>query len=340
MKKVLTFGEIMMRLNPEGYLKLNQANNLCISFAGGEANVAVSVANFGMDAEFVTKVPDNILGDRAIAELRKQNVDTSHIVKGGKRLGLYFVEKGASQRPSKVIYDRAGSAIALAERKDFDWNEILKECTWFHFTGITPALSNVCAEICEDALKICKERNIVVSCDLNYRKKLWSEEKASKTMEKLMQYVDVCIANESDAADVFAIKAEETNIEKGEISKAGYVSVAKQLKEKFGFSKVAITLRKSISASVNDWSAMLYENDTAYFSKEYHIQLIDRVGGGDSFAGALIYALHSDYNPQDAVNFAVAASCLKQTIEYDFNLSSLEDVVTLMNGNESGRVQR
>ena len=339
-KRVITFGEIMMRLNPEGYLKLNQANNLCISFAGGEANVAVSVANFGMNAEFVTKVPDNALGNMAVAELRKQNVDTSHIIKGGQRLGLYFVEKGASQRPSKVIYDRAGSSISMALKKEFEWEEILDGCTWFHFTGITPALSDECAEICEEALKVCKEKNIIVSCDLNYRKKLWSQEKASKIMDKLMRYVDICIANESDAADVFAISAEKTNVENGELSKDGYISVAKQLKERFGFSKVAITLRKSISASVNDWSAMLYENEHAYFSKEYHIQLVDRVGGGDSFAGALIYALHSEYNPQQAVDFAVAASCLKQTMEYDFNLASFEDVIMLMNGNGSGRVQR
>ena len=340
MKKVLTFGEIMMRLNPEGYLKLKQANNLCISFAGGEANVAVSIANFGMSAEFITKVPDNTLGEMAIAELRKQNVDTANVVKGGQRLGLYFVEKGASQRPSKVIYDRAGSAIAMAQTEEFNWDIILEGCTWFHFTGITPALSDSCAKICAKALKACKKKGIVVSCDLNYRKKLWSEEKASNVMKDLMQYVDICIANESDAADVFAIKAEKTDVESGELDKNGYISVAKQLTERFGFSKVAITLRKSISASENDWSGMLYENDKAYFSKEYHIKLVDRVGGGDSFAGALIYALHSGFIPQKAIDFAAAASCLKQTIEYDFNISSLEDVTTLMNGNGSGRVQR
>lgn len=340
MKKVVTFGEIMMRLNPDGYLKLMQAQNLDVSFAGGEANVAVSVANFGMEAAFVTKLPDNILGKRAAMELRKYGVDVSHITYGGPRIGVYFVEKGASQRPSKVLYDRSGSSIALARSEDFSWKEILGGADWFHFTGITPALSDSCVQICRDALRICREKNIIVSCDLNYRKKLWSEEKAGQIMSGLMEDVDICIANEADAADVFGICAKDSDVGKGELDRDGYISVAEQIVERFGVKAVAITLRKSISASVNKWGGMLYTDGKAYFSPEYTIQIVDRVGGGDSFAGGLIYALNSGYAPQEAVNFAAAASCLKHTMEYDFNLSSLEDVENLVQGNASGRVQR
>lgn len=340
MKKVVAFGEIMMRLNPEGYLKLRQAQNLNISFAGGEANVAVSVANFGMESVFVTKLPENDLGHMAVQELQKYQVDTKHVIYGGPRIGVYYVEKGASQRPSKVLYDRAGSSIALAKREEFHWEKILKDCGWFHFTGITPALSDSCIEICEDALRMCREKNITVSCDLNFRKKLWSEEKAGAVMGRLMKHVDVCIANESDAADVFGIRAEGSDINKGELSQDGYISVAHQITQRFGVKAVAITLRKSLSASVNKWGGMLYTDGNAYFSPEYTIQIVDRVGGGDSFAGALIYALNSGYGPQKAVDFAAAASCLKHTLEYDFNLVSLQDVNNLMLGNESGRVQR
>lgn len=340
MKKVVTFGELMMRLNPEGYLKLQQARALDISFAGGEANVAVSVANFGMDAAFVTKLPDNVLGKRAAMELKKYGVDVKNIVYGGPRLGLYFVEKGASQRPSKVLYDRSGSSISLAQRQDFQWETILEGADWFHFTGITPALSDECVQLCKDALRVCKEKNITVSCDLNYRNKLWSKEKACRVMSELMQNVDICIANEADASDVFGISAKNSDIGKGELDRNGYIRVAEQITEKFHVKAVAITLRKSISASVNNWGGMLYQDKKAYFSPEYTIQIVDRVGGGDSFAGGLIYALNSGYEPQDAVNFAVAASCLKHTIEYDFNLSSLEDVKSLVQGNASGRVQR
>lgn len=340
MKKVITFGEIMLRLNPEGYLKLIQSDSLQMSFAGGEANVAVSVANFGMDTEFVTKVPDNVLGKRAVMELRKHGVGTKHIVFGGPRLGTYYVEKGASQRPSKVLYDRAGSSISLAGCDEFDWETIFSSADWFHFTGITPALGEGCIEICQEALKTCREKNITVSCDLNFRKKLWSEEKAGKVMRQLMKHVDVCIANESDAADVFGIFANNSDVNKGELDRQGYISVARQITEQFGTKAVAITLRKSISASVNQWGGMLYTEGKAYFSPEYTIQIVDRVGGGDSFAGALIYALNSGYEPQKAVDFAAAASCLKHTVEYDFNICSLEDVKNLMDGNASGRVQR
>lgn len=340
MGKVICFGEIMLRLNPEGYLRFVQANKFEASYAGGEANVSVSLSNYGHDVSFVTKLPKNEIGNCAKNELGRYGVDTREIVHGGPRLGIYFVEKGASQRPSKVIYDRAGSSIGLAKREDFNWDEIFEGATWFHFTGITPALGGETPEICLDACKAAKEKGITISCDLNYRKKLWTNEEAQETMTKLMPYVDVCIANEEDAADVFGIHAEGTDINSGKLSKEGYISVAKQLCEKFNFKYVAITLRGSISASDNKWAGMLYKDGNAYFSPEYLIRIVDRVGGGDSFGGGLIHSLISNYGEQDAINFAVAASCLKHTIEQDFNLVSIDEVKSLANGNTSGRVQR
>lgn len=338
--KTVCFGEIMMRLNPEGYKRIRQAQSLCCSYAGGEANVAVSLANYGVDAAFVTKVPDHEVGQSAIDQLRQFGVDTSGIVKGGPRLGIYFVEKGASQRPSKVIYDRAGSSIALADPSDFDWERIFEKADWFHWTGITPALSDNCAKAVLEACKAAKKRRITISCDLNYRNKLWSKEKAGQVMGELMPYVDVCIANEEDAADVFGIRAEGTDVNSGKLNKEGYVSVAKQLADRFDLQKVAITLRTSISASVNNWAGLLYADGEAKFSREYAIQIIDRVGGGDSFGGGLIYALLNHYSAQDAIDFAAAASCLKHTIENDFNLVTVKEVESLAQGIASGRVQR
>ncbi len=340
MKKIVTFGEIMMRLNPQGYLRFTQAENFEATYAGGEANVAVSLANYGMDANFVSKVPDNDIGQCAINALRKFGVNTSKVVKGGKRLGIYFVEKGASQRASKVIYDRAYSSISEAEAKDFNWNEIFEGADWFHWTGITPALGGNLPEICLEACKAAKAMGVKISCDLNYRKKLWSREQAKEVMTKLMPYVDVCIANEEDAKDVFGIEAENTDINSGKIDQQGYISVAKQIREKFGCEKVAITLRGSISATDNNWAGMLYADGNAYFSPTYTVHIVDRVGGGDSFGGGLIYALLSEKKPQDAINFAVAASCLKHSIEHDFNMVSVAEVEALAGGNASGRVQR
>lgn len=340
MGKVVCFGEIMMRLNPEGYKRFVQASAFEASYAGGEANVAVSLANYGIPASYVTKVPAHEIGQCAVNELRRFGVDTESIVRGGPRLGIYFCEKGASQRGSKVIYDRAGSSIALAKREDFDWSKILEGADWFHFTGITPALGGELPEICLDALKMARARGIRVSCDLNYRKKLWSRERAGKVMAQLMPYVDVIIANEEDAADVFGIRAEGTDVNAGVINREGYISVARQLSERFGAKRVAITLRGSISASENDWAGMLYENGQAYFSRQYRIHIVDRVGGGDSFGGGLIYASLKDLDPQASIEFAVAASCLKQSIELDFNHVSVEEVLALAGGNASGRVQR
>ena len=336
-KKVVTFGEIMLRLAPEGYYRFVQAASYGATYGGGEANVAISLANYGMDASFVTKLPAHEIGQAGVNSLRQFGVDTSKIVRGGDRVGIYFLEKGASQRPSKVIYDRAGSAIATTA--DFNWDEIFEGADWFHFTGITPALGDNVAEICLEACKAAKAKGITVSCDLNYRNKLWSKEKAGQVMGELCKYVDVCISNEEDANDVFGIKSEGTEVTAGELNKAGYKEVAQKLTDRFGFKKVAITLRTSISANDNKWAAMLYENGESYFSKEYLMHIVDRVGGGDSFGG-LIYACLNDYAPQDTIEFAVAASCLKHSIEGDFNQVSVSEVQKLAGGDASGRVQR
>ena len=340
--KVVTFGEIMMRLNPEGYLRFSQAEKFEASYGGGEANVAVSLANYGVDASFVTKLPSNPLGECARNAVRHYGVDTKDIVWGGSRLGIYFVEKGASQRPSKVVYDRAASSIATAKREDFDWAAILKDAQWFHFTGITPALGGELPAICLDALQYCRAHGITVSCDLNYRGKLWSKQKAGEVMAQLVSYVDVLIANEADAADVFGIVGKGSDVESGKLNKEGYVSVAEQLVERFGVKKVAITLRTSLSAFDNLWAGMLYDAAAkkACFSTEYKVHIVDRVGGGDSFGGGLIYSFLTGKDTQGAIDFAVAASCLKHSIEHDFNLVSVQEVEALAAGNGTGRVQR
>lgn len=340
MKKVVTFGELMLRLAPEGYYRFVQAETFGATFGGGEANVAVSLANYGLDAAFVTKLPIHEIGQMAVNSLRRYGVDTSYITRGGDRVGIYYLEKGASQRPSKVIYDRAYSAIALASKEDFDWEKIFDGAEWFHFTGITPALGDNVAEICLEAVKAAKKLGLKVSCDLNYRKKLWTREKAGKVMAELMPYVDVCIANEEDVSDVFGIKAENTDIEGGKIDGEGYKEVAKKLKDRFGFSYVAITLRSSISANDNDWAAMLYDGNDCYFSRKYHMHIVDRVGGGDSFGAGLIYAMLDGKDAQGIIEFAVAASCLKHSIEGDYNMVSVAEVESLAGGNASGRVQR
>jgi 2-dehydro-3-deoxygluconokinase len=340
MERVVTFGEIMLRLAPEGYYRFVQAGTLGAAFGGGEANVAVSLANFGLDARFITKLPKHEIGQAAVNKLREFGVDTSGIVRGGNRVGIYFLEKGASQRPSKVIYDRAHSAIAEAVPEDFDWKALLEGAAWFHFTGITPALGDAAALITQAACKEARARGITVSCDLNYRKNLWSRQKAGEVMGRLMEYVDVCIANEEDAADVFGIHADNSDVSGGKISREGYQGVAKALSERFGFKKTAITLRESLSASDNNWAAMLYEGGGFYFSKKYPVRIVDRVGGGDSFGAGLIYGTLKSLGPQETLEFAVAASCLKHSIEGDFNHVSVEEVQKLAGGDASGRVQR
>lgn len=340
MSKIVSFGEIMMRLNPPGYLRFCQTTAFEASYAGGEANVAVSLANYGHESAYVTRLPAHEIGQNAVNELRRYGVDTSMMLRGGARLGIYFVEKGASQRGSKVIYDRAHSAIAEARRADFDWEKIFAGADWFHFTGITPALGGALPEICMDAVMAARKLGVKVSCDLNYRKKLWTRAQAGEEMAKLMPFVDLVIANEEDAKDVFGIAAENTDVESGVIDRAGYVSVAKQLVARFGCKYAAITLRGSISASENNWSGMLYDGKDAFFARNYLIRIVDRVGGGDSFGGGLIHALLAGWDPQTAIEFAVAASCLKQTIEFDFNHASEAEVLALMGGSGSGRVQR
>jgi 2-dehydro-3-deoxygluconokinase len=342
MTRVVTFGELMVRLQPFNYERFVQANMLEFTFGGGEANVAVSLANYGLDASFVTKLPAHAIGQAAINSLRRYGVDTKDIVRGGDRVGIYYNEKGASQRGSVCIYDRSNSAIQLAQPEDFDWNKIFEGADWFHFTGITPALGPNVVEITKQACKAAKAKGLKISCDLNYRGKLWTREQAREAMTDLCQYVDVCISNEEDAKDVFGIEAEATNIYGGEINHEGYKSVAKQLADKFGFEKVAITLRESHSASDNGWSALLYDVASGEYclSKKYELRIIDRVGGGDSFGGGLIYALLTGKSTQDAVEFAVAASALKHTIEGDYNMMSVSEVEKLSGGDGSGRIQR
>ena len=338
--RVVTFGEIMLRLAPNGYYRFFQDDQLQATFGGGEANVAISLANFGIDNVYVTKLPKHAIGQAAVNSLRYFGIDTSHIVRGGDRIGIYYLEKGASQRSSVCIYDRAHSAIQEAQPDEFDWDEIFKGADWFHFTGITPALGPNMAEACRDACKAAKRLGIKISCDLNYRSKLWSHEQAREAMTELCRYVDVCVSNEEDAKVVFGIAADNTDIYSGKLNKEGYKSVARQLADRFGFEKVAITLRTSKSARVNNWAGMLYDGKDYYFSKEYNLHIVDRVGGGDSFCAGLIYSALTGKDSQSAVEFAVAASALKHTIEGDFNRVTTEEVEKLAGGDSSGRIQR
>lgn len=340
MKKVVGFGDYMLRLNPVNYLKFIQSPYWEANFTGAEANVCVSLANMGVKTEFVSKLPENEIARCAVSALDKYRVGTDFIARGGDRIGLFYVEKGASQRPSRVIYDRMNSSFIGSKSEDYDWDEIFKDAGYFHFTGITPALDPNVATLCEQALKKAKEYGITVSCDLNYRKNLWTTEQAKKTMEKLLEYVDVLIANEEDSEKVLGISAPDSDVTHGKLSKDGYIYVAEQISKKYNIKTVAITLRQSISASDNNWSGLLYTDGQAYFSKEYAVHLVDRVGGGDSFGAGLIYAIGHGFSNQDCIEYAVAASCLKQTMEWDVNLSTVDEVLTLMGGDGSGRVQR
>ena len=340
--KVITFGEILLRLAAPGFTKLFQKDSLDSTFCGGEANVAVSLSIFGLDSAFVTKLPDNDVGRAAVNSMRYFGVDTRNVIYGNGRMGLYYLEKGASQRPSKVIYDRESSAIALAKRSDFDWDKIFDGADWFHWTGINPALSDELADICEDACKMAKEKGLTVSCDLNYRGKLWSPAKAQKIMKPLMKYVDVCICNEEDSEKVLGIKSPNTDVETGDLNKAGYIYAAEMIYSQFGCKYIATTLRKSYSASRNGWSAVLYDAEAleSYYSTEYDIQIVDRVGGGDSFSAGLIYAMLKGMPWQDTIEFATASSCLKHTIEGDYNRTTVADVQALLQSGGGGRVQR
>ncbi len=340
MKRVVTLGEIMLRLSTPGHERFVQADNFDVCYGGGEANCCVSLSNYGLETRFVSKVPKNDIGQSAINSLRRFGVDTSHIARGGDRLGIYFLESGASQRASTVIYDRANSSISEAKASEFDWDAIFEGADWFHFTGITPALGDDAAELTLQALKAAKAKGITVSVDLNYREKLWSQEKAKEVMTELMEYVDVCIGNEEDADKVFGIRAENTDISKGEINHEGYEEVAKKIIDTFDVKIVASTLRESYSASDNGWSAILNDGKKSYLSKKYDLRIVDRVGGGDSFASGLIYGLVMGNPLDEALEFAVAASALKHTIPGDTNHVSKEEVLALVGGDGSGRVQR
>lgn len=340
MAKIVTLGEIMLRLSPPGCSRFTQADTFQVIFGGGEANVAVSCANYGHDVNFVTKLPEHEIGQAAVNALRKLGVGTDHIVRGGNRIGIYYCETGASMRPSQVIYDRAGSSIAEAEPSDFDFDAIMRGADWFHWSGITPAISDKAATITRLACEAAKRNGVTVSVDLNFRKKLWTPQKAQSIMRPLMQYVDVCIGNEEDAELCLGFKP-TADIDNAVTAADGYKSIFQEMKEIFGFQYIASTLRESYSASHNGWKALIYDGSVFYESRHYDINpIIDRVGGGDAFSGGLIHGFLSGMTMEDSLEFAVAASALKQTIPGDFNLVSAAEVSRLAAGNSNGRVQR
>ena len=340
MAKVITMGEIMLRLSTPGNTRFVQSDSFDVVYGGGEANVAVSLANYGHEAYFVSKLPTHEIGQSAVNTLRKFGVHTDYIARGGDRVGIYFLETGASMRPSKVIYDRANSAIAEADVTDFDFDAIFEGADWFHFSGITPAISKKGAELTKAACIAAKKHGVKVSVDLNYRKKLWTPAEAQAVMKDLMQYVDVCIGNEEDAKLCLGFEP-KANVEAGETNAEGYYEIFKQMKEEFGFEIVCSTLRESFSATHNGWKALIYNGEEFYESKRYDVNpIIDRVGGGDSFSGGLIHGLLTKPNQGEALEFAVAASALKHTIPGDFNLVSVSEVEALAGGDASGRVQR
>lgn len=339
-KKVVTLGEIMLRLSTPDFKRFVQADSFDVTYGGGEANVSAALCNYGLNGTFVTKVPNNAIGQSAINHLRRYAVDTQFIVRGGDRLGIYFLETGASMRASQVIYDRAGASIADVNTDEFDWDKIFSGADWFHTTGITPALSDKAAALTEAALTSAKAKGITTSIDLNYRKKLWSKEKAREVMTRLCRFVDVCIGNEEDAETTLGFKAAHTDVTKGELNLEGYKDVFRQMKEKFGFKFIASSLRESYSASDNGWSALVYDGKDFYHTRKYNVRIVDRVGSGDSFASGLIYGLVTGMSMQDAAEFGVAASALKHTIPGDLNHATLSEVKDLMKGDASGRVQR
>jgi len=338
--KVVTFGELLLRLSTRNYERISQASTFDIHFGGAEANVAVSIANFGFSSCYVTCLPENEIAELALRELRKHRVDTSYVVRGGARIGIYFLEPGVSQRPSRVIYDRANSSISQIEKGMINWQEVLGDASWFHLSGITPALGDNVAEVCLEALTTAKKNNITVSFDLNYRKKLWSLDKARSVIYSLLDYVDVLISNEEDIGLIFQTEARGPNFLKGEVSSENYLPLAREISKKFNFKFIAITLRESLSASENNWSGALFDGAKMYASNKYKVTVVDRVGTGDSFAAGLIYSILMKQSPQEALDFAVAASCLKHTIPGDFNYVTLSEVQELKAGNTSGRVQR
>lgn len=340
MKKVVTLGEIMLRLSTPGYTRFVQTDTFDINYGGGEANVAVSLANYGHDVYFVSKLPDNQIGQAAVNSLRRYGVHTDYIARGGERIGIYYLETGASMRPSNVIYDRAHSSIAEADVDDFDFDAIFKDCAWFHFTGITPAISRKGFEITLKACEAAKKHHCTVSCDLNFRKKLWTTEEAQIAMNQLMPYVDVLIGNEEDCEKSLGYKPQNVDVTKGNVEAVHYHNLFTEMIKKYHFQYCVATLRESYSASDNGWSAIISDGKEYYHSRRYDIRIVDRVGGGDSFASGLIHGLMTYSTKEEALDFAVAASALKHTIPGDFNLVSIKEVETLMKGDTSGRVQR
>ena len=343
MKKIVTFGEIMLRLSTPGYSRFLQADHFLITFGGGEANVSVALANFGLESYYVTRLPKNEIGEASLQSLRRYGVRTDYILRGGDRLGIYFLETGASQRPSKVIYDRAGSSVTEMDSSMIDWDAVFSGKDWFHWTGITPALGKVPATTLKDACVAAKNAGVTISCDLNFRSKLWTEKEAQAVMNPLMEYVDVCIANEEDAQRSLGFDAGKTDVEGAHLDEEGYITLARSLKKSYNFKAVAITLRESFSASMNGWSALLHDDKeciTPQRSTRYEISIVDRVGGGDSFASGLIYGLLTKSSSKDALEFAVAASCLKHSIPGDYNLVSVDEIEKLVTSGGSGRVER
>lgn len=345
MKKVVTFGEIMLRLTPPGFQRFSQAGSFDVVYGGGESNVAVSLANYGIPVDFVTRIPNNDIGDCALMEMRKRGVGTDHMIRGGERLGIYFLEMGAVSRGSKVIYDRAHSGMATIQAGMIDWEQVFDGAQWFHWTGITPAISQGAADACLEAVQMANKLGIPVSTDLNYRKNLWKYgKKPGEIMPDLVAGCDVILGNEEDAEKHFDIHPEGVDVTQGDsVDAKAYISVCQQLMQKFPrCKKVIVTLRGSISASHNTWAGVLYDGKTLFESPTYQItHIVDRVGGGDSFMGGLIYGLltYGD-DSQRALNFAVAASCLKHTIYGDANLVTVDEVEKLMSGDASGRVSR
>ena len=340
-KQAVFFGELMMRLSTKNHERLIQAREFDVSYSGAEANLGVSLTNYGVRSFMVSSVPDNAIGDACLAYIRQFGLNLDYVKRNGFRLGIYYVETGASQRPSTFLYNRKGSSITELKVGDYDWDAIFEGKHWFHFTGITPALGASVAEITQEACRAAKRKGVIISADLNFRKKLWPVEKARQVMGDLMQYVDVLFTNEEEAEVLFGIRARDTNIHTGALNEQGYRDVALQLFERFGLKYVSITLRESVSATVNDWSGLLYDGKSFFSSRKYHINpIIDRIGGGDAYSAGIIYGLITGAELQETVEFAAAASCLKHSIHGDFNLVSFDEVSELMRGNASGRIQR
>ncbi len=337
---VVLFGELLLRLNAEGFSRLVQSDRLQVYYTGAEANVGASLVNWGYEALVVSRVPAHEIGQACVNYLRRYGIDPRYVQRAGDRLGLFYVESGASQRQSKVIYDRRDSAFTTFSDEGLDWDQLFAGRRWFHFAGTAPAVAERLVPVLQRAGAAARRQGVTVSCDLNYRRKLWTPAQARQTMTALMAFVDVLICNEEDAEMVFGIKANDSDVRDGRLSRAGYEDVARQLQTQFGFSRVAITLRESISATVNDWSALLFAEGAAAFSRKYHMHVVDRIGGGDSFAAGLIFGQCEGWSVPDTVEYAVAASCLKHSIPGDFNLVSKEEVATLLAGDGSGRIQR